>query len=50
MDDAPECIEHVWELRQVSFGLDGSIEDYACTRCNAVTVTRPASFGSATQA
>jgi hypothetical protein len=45
MDDDADCVEHVWELQGVTFGSDGATEDYACTRCPAVEVTQPATFG-----
>lgn len=40
-DDDADCVEHVWELRGVTFADDGATEDYACARCPAVMVAKP---------
>ncbi len=39
-DGDGECVEHVWKLQGVTFGMDGAHEDFACQRCPAVTMKR----------
>jgi hypothetical protein len=38
-----ECVEHAWKLQGVTIALDGAHEDYACSRCPAVTMRRSGS-------
>lgn len=35
-----ECVEHVWKLAGMTFGLDGAHEDAQCVRCGAVTMQK----------
>ena len=39
-----DCGEHVWTLVGVTFAMDGSIEDYECVSCPAVSVRQPSSW------
>lgn len=44
-DDDGDCVEHVFELRGVTFDLEiGALEDYECVRCPAVTVRQPGTY------
>ena len=40
-DDDTSCIEHVFELRGVTFAMDGAHCDYECVRCGAISVGQP---------
>jgi hypothetical protein len=43
--DDDDCVEHVWQLRGVTFDLEiGALEDYECTRCPAVTFRQAATY------
>ena len=35
-DDDADCVEHVWELRQLHLTLDHAGQAYECSRCGAV--------------
>ena len=40
-DDDADCIEHQWVLQGATLADDGAHLDYACTRCDAVSVETP---------
>jgi len=40
MDGRPECVEHLWRLRTVTFG-EGSFSEYECERCGGVLAVGP---------
>jgi len=44
MDDAADCVEHVWRLTGVTFAKGGAFEEYVCTRCDAEVLTQPWSW------
>jgi hypothetical protein len=39
-DEAP-CVEHVWAMTGVSLDADGSLIEYECSRCGALTMETP---------
>jgi hypothetical protein len=41
MSAEPECVEHVWSMTGVTLDNEGSLIEYECTRCGALTMETP---------
>lgn len=40
-DDDADCVEHVWQFEAATLTMGSSWEEWRCTRCSAVELTRP---------
>jgi hypothetical protein len=41
VDVETRCVEHLWRLQSVTFGVGGSWSEYECERCSALLAVGP---------